>query len=373
MAATAVKKASPTPVQRRLERLRAKLAEQKLDAMLVSQAEDRRYLSGFHGTAGWLLISKDKAVLATDFRYVEQATSQAPDFEVRQTAGGPDRWFGEVGGALDAKRWGFEAAHMSLADYRRLVDAVSALPAKVELVPTEGIVESLRSVKDESELEALRQAIALTDAALVHITTRIEPGQTESEVAWELERYMREHGSDGLAFDTIVGVGPNGAMPHHHPDDTPVREGVPIVIDMGARWDGYCADMTRTILLGRPDDTFKKVYDIVLGAQLTCEETLEAGMTGHVGDALARKVIEEAGYGERFGHGTGHSLGLYIHEDPRLARNYQGKIENGMTVTVEPGIYLPGWGGVRIEDVVHIENGRARPITKAPKLDVVKL
>ncbi|MBI3953407.1 MAG: aminopeptidase P family protein, partial [Chloroflexi bacterium] len=357
----------------RLEKLRARLDEQGLDAILVSQPENRRYLSGFHGTAGWLLITPAKAILATDFRYVEQAGQQAPDFEVRQTVGAPDRWFGQLTGMLGPKRWGFEAAHISLAEYRRLVDAVSQMSQQVELAPTEGLVESLRAVKDESELAAMRQAIALTDAALVHICSRMEPGQSERQVAWELERYMRERGSDGLAFDTIVGVGPNGAMPHHHPDDTPVREGVPIVIDMGARWDGYCADMTRTVVLGRPDDTFKKVYDLVLGAQLTCEETLEAGMTGHEGDALARGVIEAAGYGDKFGHGTGHSLGLYIHEDPRLARNFQGKIENGMTVTVEPGIYLPGWGGVRIEDVVHLEDGRARAITRAPKLEVARL
>ncbi len=372
MTTTPASAPAKAPVQRRLEKLRARLEEQGLDAILVSQAENRRYLSGFHGTAGWLLITRDKAILATDFRYVEQAAQQAPAFEVRQTVGGADRWFGQLAGQLGPKRWGFESAHTSLAEYRRLVDAVSQMTQQVELVPTEGIVEALRAVKDESELAALGQAIALTDAALVHISSWIAPGQTEQQVAWELERYMRERGSDGLAFETIVGVGPNGAMPHHHPDATPVREGVPVVIDMGARWDGYCADMTRTLLLGRPDDTFKKVYDLVLGAQLTCEETLEAGMTGHQGDALARQVIEQAGYGDKFGHGTGHGVGLYIHEDPRLARNVQDTIENGMTVTVEPGIYLPGWGGVRIEDVVLLEGGRAQLITKAPKLDTAR-
>jgi Xaa-Pro aminopeptidase len=238
-------------------------------------------------------------------------------------------------------------------------------------VPTTDLVEALRAIKEPEEVEALERAVLLGDAAFVDVARRIEPGWTEKRVAWEIEKYIREHGGDGLSFDTIVAAGPWGALPHAYPRDHVIQEGEGIVIDMGVNLGGYMSDLTRTIVLGEPDDRFKRVYDIVLTAQLTAEELITAGMTGDEAHQLAHRVIAEAGYGERFGHGLGHGVGLQIHEAPRLGSNSKDVLKDGMVVTVEPGIYLPGWGGVRIEDQAVIENGRLRILTTAPKLELV--
>ena len=181
---------------------------------------------------------------------------------------------------------------------------------------------------------------------------------------------MRERGAEGLAFDIIVGAGPNGALPHHLADDTVIRDGQPVVIDMGARYEGYCADLTRTIFVGEPDDTFAKVYGTVLRAQLAAEEKVRPGMTGAETDAISRDIIAEAGYGDSFGHSLGHGVGLAVHENPRVGPRAKDIIEDGMAFTIEPGIYLPEWGGVRIEDIVVMEDGRARDLSKATKLDL---
>jgi Xaa-Pro aminopeptidase len=190
---------------------------------------------------------------------------------------------------------------------------------------------------------------------------------TEAEVAWRIEMAVRSRGAESISFDTIVGSGPNAALPHHRAGDRVLQQREPVVIDMGARYMGYCSDLTRTVVLGQPDETFKKVYDTVLGAQLTAIETVQAGMTGAEADRLARTVIEEAGYGEMFGHSLGHGVGLEVHENPGVGATSSGRLEDGMVFTIEPGIYLSGWGGVRIEDVVVLENGRARVLSRARK------
>ena len=355
----------------RLEKLRQKLAESQLDAMLISQDENRRYLSGFVGSAGYLLISQDKSLLATDSRYVEQAKGQAPDFEIIHTEGEPGKWFSKLILELGAKMLGFESNDLSFAAYRRLTEALSHPDfigeERPQLIPTDGLAESLRAVKEEEELRLISQAIELTDAAFEHVSQRLQPGMTEKKIAWQLEKYIRENGGEKVSFELIVASGPNSALPHARPTERRLLEGEPIVIDMGAKVDGYCGDLTRTLCLGEPDETFKRVSDIVLGAQLTAIATLEVGMSGEQADRLARTVIEEAGYGEAFGHGLGHGLGLNVHEQPRLGRNSTDILAAGMVTTIEPGIYLPGWGGVRIEDVVVLEKGRAKVLSKASK------
>ncbi|OGO04880.1 MAG: hypothetical protein A2Y60_05985 [Chloroflexi bacterium RBG_13_54_9] len=355
----------------RLDKLRQKLAESQLqlDTILISQAENRRYLSGFVGSAGYLLISQERALLATDSRYVEQAQGQAPDFEIVRIEGEPDNWFPKLISELGATRLGFEGSDLSFAAYRRLTEALG-LPdfiGEAQLIPTDGLAESLRAVKEEEELRLISQAIQLTDAAFEHISQRLQPGMTEKEVAWQLEKYMRENGGEGVAFELIVASGPNSAFPHARPTERRLQEGEPIVIDIGAKVNGYCGDLTRSVCLGEPDETFKRVYDIVLGAQLTAIATLEGGMSGEQADRLARRAIEEAGYGEAFGHGLGHGLGLNVHEQPRLGKTSTDILAEGMVTTIEPGIYLPGWGGVRIEDVVVLEKGRARVLSQASK------
>ncbi len=349
----------------RLEGLRRRLIEEGLDAILISQGENRRYLSGFTGSAGFLLISQKGAVLATDFRYIEQAKAQAPGFEVFHARGELSDWFAELVSSIDVKRVGFESNDMSVAAYRKLVTNLD----KREMVPTEGIVESLRAVKDEEELGLIRRAVDISDAVFEEVMPTLAPGMTEQEAAWMLERSMREKGSDSVPFDIIVASGPNAALPHHRPSDRVLHEGEPIVIDMGARVGGYCSDLSRTVCLGKGDDRFAKIYDLVLGAQLTAIVTIEAGMSGDSADGMARTVIEQGGHGEGFGHGLGHGVGLAPHELPRLGRGAPDVLQDGMVFTVEPGVYVSGWGGVRIEDVVVLEGGRVKVLSRARKTE----
>ena len=354
-------------MKQRLAKLRAKLGEKNYDGMLVTQPENRRYMSGFTGSAGYLVITQKDAVLLTDFRYTEQAGLQAPDFSVKQISYDFATWFPQLLGDLGVRRLAFDAHDVSYSMHQVMVKALGE--TKVEILPDDGyIIELIRAVKEPEEVAAIERAQALTDQAFEYVEERLRPGITEDQVAWELEKYIREHCGEGLAFETIVGAGPNGARPHHRAGGAVLREGEPIVIDMGAKVDGYCADMTRTVYLGRQDDQFKKVYDIVLGAQLTAENLIKSGITGEEADGYARKVIDDAGYGEAFGHSLGHGIGLFVHEHPRLAKNQKNILEDGMVFSVEPGIYITGWGGVRIEDLVVLEQGVARVITKARKL-----
>ncbi len=349
----------------RLERLRQRLGEEELDAILISQGENRRYLSGFTGSAGFLLISQQHAILATDFRYIEQAKRQAPDFDIVQIEGELPKWFSNLASSLRAKKIGFEAKDLSFATYRKLV----ATAGKKELLPTEEIVESLRAVKDEEELELIMKAVGISDAAFEESAPMLHPGMTEKEAAWEIERLLREKGSESVPFDIIVASGPDSALPHHQPTDRTILSGEPLIIDMGARFAGYSSDLSRTICLGNEDKNFGKVYDLVLGAQLTAIATIEAGMSGEQADSLARTVIEQGGYGENFGHGLGHGIGLAPHEAPRLGRDSKDVLAEGMVFTIEPSIYISGWGGVRIEDMVVLEKGRVRVLSEAKKID----
>lgn len=354
----------------RLRKLRQELESLGVDAFVVTQPENRRYLSGFTGSAGTLLITQDEAILITDFRYVEQAPKQAPQFEVVEAM--PDVLGKEISNLVTraaAKRVGFESHYLPFAEHRSWAEAAEGF----ELVPIRGLVEDIRAIKDEDELETIKRAVALGDAALGHIKEIIAPGMTEKEVAWELETYMRTHGAEGVAFDIIVASGPNGAMPHARPSDDTIQLGEPIVIDVGARVDGYHSDLTRTLCLGYPDDRFQEIYDLVLKAQLGAEEGIRPGMAARGADALARDIITGAGYGEYFGHGLGHGVGLAIHEKPKAGRASNDILYPGMTLTVEPGIYVPGWGGVRIEDLIVIREEGVEVLSQADKDPRAKL
>jgi Xaa-Pro aminopeptidase len=360
-------------MNRRVERLRQALASHELDAALISNAHSRRYLSGFTGSAGYLLITPEDAVIATDFRYYEQSAKEAPEFRLHKVAGGFDAWAPGLFAGLGGKAVGFEAQDMSVATHQAFKKAVASLPdaEQPRLVPVSNLVEALRIYKEPAEIAALQRAVDLGDAAFTDVAQRIEPGWTEKQVAWEIEKYIREHGGDGLSFDTIIAGGPWGAMPHAQPRDRKLEAGEGVVIDMGCEVDGYMSDLTRTIFLGKPDAQFRKIYDIVLTAQLTAEEMVRPGMTGEECHLIAHRVIEEAGYGETFGHGLGHGIGLEVHEAPRVARTSTDELKDNMVFTIEPGIYITGWGGVRIEDMVVLEGGKARVMSKAPKLQFV--
>ncbi len=354
----------------RLTKLRRKLIDQQLDTILITTPANRRYLSGFTGSAGTLLISQDQALLATDFRYYEQVEGQAPQFELASIKTKfsdllPDL-INQVGGI---RRLGFESENMTVATHTELA---KVLPEGVDWVATSGMVEELRAVKDEDELAALRRAIALGDESYAYITDFMQPGMTEREVAWEMETFMRTHGAERLAFDIIVGSGPNGAMPHARVSDRVIQVGEPVVMDFGTVVDGYCSDMTRTVALGEATWRYQQVYDIVFRAQQAAIQGIRPGMTGQEADAIARQVIDEAGYGEAYGHGLGHGVGLVVHERPRVGKLFDKDVlQPGMVFSVEPGIYLPGEFGVRIEDLVLLHEDGLEVLSQSPREPVL--
>ena len=352
-------------LKNRLQNLRQRLVDKELDGILISQPKSRYYLSGFDGSAGFLLMPPKGTTLATDFRYLEQAKKQAPDYEIFRITNDVTAWFPQLVADLNLRRLGFEAGHVTFAVYRQLTETLNK--SQLRLVPVDGLVESLRAIKEPEEIELITKASAITDEAINYIQGEISIGMSEMEIAWEIEKFIREQGSQAIPFDIIVASGPNSALPHVKPSTRTIQSGEPIIIDIGARVGGYSSDLSRTVCLGTPDNTFNKIYDTVLGAQLTAMAIIKGDMTGEEADSLARVVIEEAGYGEAFGHGLGHGMGLAPHELPRLGPNSPEQLVDGMVFSIEPAIYLTGWGGVRIEDMVIMESGKLRVITKAEK------
>ena len=322
---------------------------------------------GFTGSAGWLVITAERAVMATDFRYYEQVGREAPGFELARIQTRVSDLLPEVLADLGIKRLGFESQHLTVEQLSTLSKAADG----VEWLPLENTVEKIRAVKDQDEIDALRRSAALNDDAFAHLLEVIEPGMTEREAAWEIEAYMRSHGASKVAFDLIVAAGPNGALPHARPGDQAIQPGAPIVIDIGCVLDDYCSDMTRTFCLGEPSSRYLEVWNLVLQAQEAAEAVIRAGTSGVETDAAARDLIVEAGYGDYFGHGLGHGVGLAVHEGPRASRLSEDTFEAGMSLTVEPGIYLPGEFGVRLEDLVIIGEDGIEILTNTPKRPVV--
>jgi len=352
---------------KRLRKLRTSIAEKGLDALLLSQPENLRYLSGFTGSSGWLLISGQNAILATDFRYVEQAKGESPDFEIIQTKQELREWLPSLVSDLGWHKLGFEANFISYDSSHKLSEAIKTRQVNLELVPTIGIVEQLRSIKEPGELGFITKAVELVDAVFEQTKAIIRPGITEKEAAWEIEKILRQEGSEGIPFEIIVASGSNSALPHARPAEKIICSGEPVLIDMGARINGYCSDFSRTLFLGETDKSLQEIYNIVLKAQATAVERIESGMDASQADRLARSVVEQAGYGDAFGHGLGHGVGLAIHEFPTLGPRSSDSLADGMVFTIEPGIYLAGKGGVRIEDMVVLKNGKAKVLTKARK------
>jgi Xaa-Pro aminopeptidase len=358
----------------RLERLRASLAAHSLDALLVSQPESRFYLSGYAGhdlpprdSAGYLLITQQRALLLTDPRTTAQAEQEAPDFEVITYSAGNRgvKAVAETAAKLGPKRLAFESIHLPYAIWS---EVRTHLPQSVELVPENRLVDDLRVLKDPAELAQLQDAIDVLDECLASILERLEPGLTERQVARMVEQYLIEN-ADGPSFPSIVASGPNSAVPHAVPSDRTIQSGEVVKIDIGARANGYCSDMTRTICLGAPRDArLAEIHAIVLEAQEYAEQHVRPGMTGRQADALARDIISRAGYPDAFLHGLGHGIGLEVHERPSLSQGRGDEpLQPGMVFSIEPGIYLPGWGGVRIEDLVVLEPEGARVLCHSPK------
>lgn len=345
----------------RVPRIRSLLAQQQLDAMLIAKPENRRYLTGFTGSAGFAVITASEALLLADFRYVEQARAQAPGFEVIKA----DRQFidtlAEGAAARGLVRIGFEADGLT---YKQHADFGKRLAPAV-LVPVEG-VDRVRWVKDSEEIARITRAVEIADAAFTHILGFLKPGAVERDVAVELEFFMRRRGAEKEAFESIVASGPRSALPHGRASDRVLHKGDFVTLDFGALYEGYVSDCTRTVVLGEATPKHKEIYGIVLAAQRAALAGIKPGMTGREADGLARTLITEAGYGETFGHGLGHGVGLAVHEGPTLSPREEAVLAPGHVVTVEPGIYLPGWGGVRIEDLVVIAAGGCRSLTRLP-------
>ena len=356
----------------RLTKLQEKLQEFEVDGILITNPENRYYISGFTGSAGYLFITPDAAYLNTDFRYIEQATNQAPSFEIIKIDS-ELKWFVDLLVKHRINILGFESEDLSFASYSRFSDILekNKLNKIVTLKPLNASIEKIRAVKYIDEIDILKEAIRISDEAMNTIAPTIHAGISEREVALLLENKMRELGAEGPSFDTIVGSGPNAALPHHRAGDRIIQKGESIVIDMGAKYQGYCSDLTRTFCVGKPDETFRKVYDTVFAAQQTAISLVEQEMTGTDCDNIARKVIEEAGFGDKFGHSLGHGVGLDVHEYPRVSPNSPDILINNMVFTIEPGIYIPGWGGVRIEDIVTLQNNKAEVLSAATRNEII--
>ncbi|WP_027360865.1 M24 family metallopeptidase [Desulforegula conservatrix] len=360
--------------ERRIEKLRSQMAEMELDALLVSIEENRRYLSGFKGedtqfdeSAGILLVCKDALFLLTDSRFEEQARNEASSFETRIYHSGMPKTLAEIIKEKKLVRIGFESLRMSVKQFNDLKSATDEL--NVILSPCENMVENLRIIKDDEEISLMRDALHISESVFKALLPQIIPGVTEKQMAWELEKNLRHAGAEAMSFPVIAASGPNASLPHAIPSDRKLNTNEGFLFDWGIKLHGYCSDITRTIFIGNPPDEFKKVFITVFEAQQKAQSAIKAGVNGKDIDRIARDHIESSDYKGRFGHSLGHGVGLAIHESPRLSPIKDFILETGMVVTVEPGIYIPGWGGVRLENMVVVKPDGFEILNSTSSLD----
>lgn len=347
----------------RLSRLRSFFSREKIDALLVSCAPNVRYLSGFRGFDAHLLIGEDWHYLITDFRYAEQAAEEAGDFEIKLRSDSLAELLGRLlvnrsGGSL-----GFEPHSLTFEQYHRLRKELKG----VKLISTKGLVERLRVIKEETEIDLIARAAKLGDRSFQHILSFIKPGVSEWEVALEIEYFMRKNGSGSMGFEVIVASGPNSARPHAHTSRKKLKTGEFVKLDFGAVVDGYHSDMTRTVVLGKATEEQRRIYTAVLDTQKVVLSHLKVGLPAVKVDKLARDFLEQKGLADKFGHNLGHGVGLKIHEAPTLGKQSKEKLQAGMVFSIEPGVYLSGFGGVRIEDLVVLRQDGPQVLTKSPK------
>ncbi|NQT09661.1 MAG: aminopeptidase P family protein [Desulfobacteraceae bacterium] len=355
-----------TIIENRINILRKILSEKNLDTFMILVEENRRYLSGFTGedtafdeSAGALFITGTKLVLAIDSRYELQAKQEAAGYEIVCYKKGLANELPNILNALKTKKLGFESKRLSHMQYNKITGQLLSNGLQVQLVETEDIVENLRIKKEEQEIEDIKKALFIAESAFRNfIANNIIPGTTEKEAAWEIEKGMRETGADSISFPVIVASGPNSALPHAIPGNRRIEKGEPILFDWGAKINGYCSDISRTLVIGKPDKLFVKVYETVLNAQRMALDAIRPGLSSRAVDKIARNYIEKMGFKDKFNHGLGHGTGLAIHEYPGLNPIKDTILDKGMVFTIEPGIYIPGWGGVRLENMVVVrENG----------------
>ncbi|MBA4494961.1 M24 family metallopeptidase [Paenactinomyces guangxiensis] len=350
-------------MEQRIHRLRRRMEESDIGAFLVSHPVNRRYVTGFTGSSGVALITATEAILITDFRYLTQVKEQAPHMTLVQHKGPILETVAEQCRQLGVKSLAFEQDHLTFSQHQQLEGFLNGIATD----PVSDIVEELRMIKDEEELSVIRDAALIADRAFYQIIQEIKPGMKEKDVALRLEILMREMGASSSSFDIIVASGLRSALPHGTASDKVLEKGDLVTMDFGAYYQGYASDITRTIMLGQPNEKQKEIYDVVLEAQKCCIAQIRPGITGREADGVARDYITKHGYGDSFGHGTGHGLGLEVHEAPRLSIHGNTVLAPGMVVTVEPGIYLPELGGVRIEDDVLITESGCEVLTHANK------
>jgi Xaa-Pro aminopeptidase len=362
-----VSRLTDPPYVVRIAGVRAALESNDIDCLLVSSRENIRHLTGFAGSSGWVLASQDEVLLATDARYVERARGDLGEESVLLAAQGLTASVVSYVAGRPNRTLGFEGQHLSFAAVRNLEQALSVAGVPCELRSAEGIVEDLRMVKDGEEIAAITRACGLADGAIAHARAVMQTGMTERELAWRIERWLRENGSGPLPFEIIVAAGPNSAMPHAVPGERTLRPGEPVVIDLGATCDGYCSDLTRTLFLGHIAPPFDTVYRIVLEAQKAAIERVRSRMRASEADEIARRVIRDGGLEDSFTHGLGHGVGLEIHERPGVNSRSSEVLDDSMVITIEPGVYLSGQGGVRIEDTVVLRDGMAQSLARSDK------
>jgi Xaa-Pro aminopeptidase len=363
---------APMDVVARMPRLRTALASLRGDTLVVTRLVNLRYLTGFSGSAGMLVVLPDELVFVTDGRYRDQAAEQlaTAGIEARIEIAGTNQRevVAEAVATAGVTALGLEADDITWSQQRAFAE--TWFPG-IELVATSGLVEQLRLVKDDGEIARIEAAAAVADVALAHVRHRLADGLTEQQFGLELDTEIRRLGATGNSFETIVGSGPNGAKPHHRPSTRTIVDGDLVVIDFGALVDGYCSDMTRTVMVGSPTPTQQRMLDVVTEAQQAGVDLVRAGGTVAEVDGACRAVIDDAGWGAAFLHATGHGVGLEIHEAPRVAAAADATLARGFVVTVEPGVYLPDHGGVRVEDTVVVTDDGCRPLTLTPKTTLV--
>ena len=347
----------------RLEKLHSIMKKKDIEGLLISSVENRTYFSNFIADeeAGYLLFTKDKEFILTDSRYIEQAKQQS-HFEVIEYKVSSIKTIRDLVAALGIRKLGFEDHHVVYAKYNRILEETG-----IHLVPVEDLVTSIRTIKDNDEIRDIRAACELGDRAFSHILGIIKTGITEGELSSELEYYLKKNGAKNLSFDSVIATGSRTSLPHARPTDAKVKNGDFVLFDFGCKLNNYCSDMTRTIVVGRASEEQKKIYQIVLEAQKRALDFISRGKKGSEVDKVARDYIIEKGYGKNFGHGLGHGVGLFVHEEPRLSPTYNKELKPGMVVTIEPGIYIEGIGGVRIEDMVVITEDGVENFMKSSK------
>lgn len=346
----------------RLESIRKIIRQKGLDAVWISNQVNSRYLSGFTGSSGSLLIGLKDAYLLTDFRYLSQAAEEAPEFIITRVKEDIFKDIGELARKAGWQKVGFESKSVVYSTYTEMCEKLA-----VELIPLPETTEKGRIIKSDSEIDILRRGAELLDQAFNFIQKVLRSGMSENELALELETYLRRHGAEGPSFRFIVASGKRGAMPHGIASEKIIEDGDLVTIDFGAVFEGYSTDMTRTLALKKTDRRLREIYDIVYKAQREAANSVKPGLQVNEVDAVAREVIKDAGYGDYFGHGLGHGIGLETHEQPVLNRKKKTVLRPGMVVTIEPGIYIPGLGGVRIEDMVVVTKGGVEALTKSPR------